>query len=154
MPTAQLPELIELSDADVADLLAKESVRGPRTFRGKPLAAYTAGARDLILKVVSLKDSAVFHDCVFVYILHELHAERPEDRFAKRRALIAATDDPDTFRTKVSIEFVDELSDAEIMEVRRVVTDILTPVDLAQVTVAVGVKKAKKAGGSRPTKTR
>ena len=141
------PSHPELSDEAVQAMLAKESVRGPRLYRGRPLAPYSAGARDLVLKVVSPTDNASFHDCVVCHVLAELHADEADERLARRRTLIVATDDPDTFRARFSLEVMDELSDADIFEARRLVTEILTPVDQAK--VAVAIKPGKKGGASK-----
>lgn len=146
MPPTQTNPSAELSDAEAQALLAGQAVRGPRSFRGRDLADYTSGLRDLVLKVVRFDDTAVFHDATLLYILAEAHATAPEEKVARRRTLLLAADDVAGFRARLSVEWVDTLSADEIAEARRIASAILDPVDLAQVAIVtpLGAKKAKK----------
>ena len=145
--------LSDLSDDEIQSRLAAEGLRGPRTFRGRTLAAYSPGLRDLVLKVVSPQDTAVLHDVTLVYILLEAHGASPEDKLARRRRLLAATDDREGFRLKVNVEWLDGLSDAEIGECKRLVDDILAPVKLAQVAVVAPAGKKKRRAKAKPSPT-
>lgn len=150
MPTDQLDQL---TDEEISARLAGETVKGPRTFRGRKLAAYSAGVRDLVFKVISRKDTSDFHDCALLYILSELFTEQPDQRIAKRQAMIAATDDPDGFRAQISIELMDDLSDAELFEARNLVGEILKPPQLAQVEIVPEAgKKKDPAGAAMPSR--
>ena len=161
LPTAAGGGLL-LTEEEIQARLAGESVRGPRTFRGAELAPYTKGLRDLVQKVIRPDDSARFHDLALVYLLTAAHGHTAEERVAKRRALLIATDDVAEFRARLSVEFVDDLSDEEFAEVRRLADDILSPVQLAAVSAtlpeASGGAKKKPAGAARskpsPTRTR
>ena len=79
-----------------------------------------------------------------VFILAGLHAVAPEDKLARRQEMIVATDAVDAFRARVSVELYDELTDEEIVEARRVVNDILTPVQQAQTAVVASPAKKKR----------
>ena len=58
MPNApEFAEVSELSEAELQKKLAAATVAGPKSFRGRKLAPYTDGLRDLILKVVSPQDT-------------------------------------------------------------------------------------------------
>ena len=142
----------ELTDDEVSRRLAGETVQGPRRFRGRELAPYTKGLRDLAMKVISPDDTGILHDVTVVYLLLEAHSPIPAEKIARRMALIAATDDRANFRARVSVEFLDDLSDAEIAEIRTLVDGILSPVQAAQVQVVAPLGKKKAAG--RPTRSR
>ena len=133
MPTA--PQQSELTDDEIQQRLSGQSLQTPRFFRGQELAAYTKGARDICLRVILPDDSAAWHDVILVKILTALHAATPQEKLVKRREALVATQDPDTFRARVSIE-LDDFSDEDLAEARRIVDEILTPVSLAQVTAA------------------
>ena len=152
MPAASA-ELTELTDEQVGKLLAGEAVRGPRKFRGRELSAYTSGLRDLVMKVVRPDDTGIFHDVALLYVLTEAHGDTPEARLVRRRKLIAASDDVETFRAQVSLEWMDTLSDDEIQEAKRVVTDILAPTQAAAVKVVAEVGK-KKPAATKATRNR
>jgi hypothetical protein len=126
--------LSEPTEEDVQRQLAGEVVRGPRSFRGKALASLSRGLRDLRNKVVALDDTAPFHDVALLHLLAEAHAEDASKRLEKRRALIAATDDVAWFRAVVSL-IMDELSEEEIAEAKRVTDDILGIVEKAEVSL-------------------
>ena len=144
----------ELTDEEVQKLLAGESARGPRAFKGRELAPLTMGAKDLIYKVVSPGDTMILHDTVLLFILAELHTADPAEKLAKRTVLMAATDDPAQFRARVSIEMLDDLTPEEIAEARRLVNEILSPVNLAQVTIAQTSAVKKKSGEAKPSRTK
>ena len=135
------------SDADVERILAGEAVQGPRRFRERELAVYSKGLRDLVIKVVSPNDTRVLADVTLIYILLEAHSPIPTEKVARRMALIAATDDRAAFRAKVSVEFLDDLSDEEIAEICAIADSILKPVRAAQVQVVapLGGRKKKAA---------
>jgi hypothetical protein len=144
-----------LTEAEIQEHLAKESARGPRHFRGKPLAPYTAGIRDLAMKVLNRADTDACHDLTVIKLLTESHGESKDERVAKRQALISSTDNVAAFRAAVSVEFLDELTDAEIREAREIVDSILAPVAAAEVTVSkFGAKKKERAPGPSRTKKR
>jgi hypothetical protein len=135
----------EQTEAEIQAMLAKGPTRGPRTFKGRTLAAYSHGLRDLLLKVVRNDDTIYFHDFAMVYILMEAHYENPEDKIPNRKALIAATDDVANFRAMLSAGFIDDLSEEEISELRTLVNDILEEVELSQVTLASQKKSSQAA---------
>ena len=146
--------LSDLSDEEVQKRLAGEGLRGPRVSRGRELAKYSPGLRDLVMKVVSPQDTAVLHDATLIYILLEAHGTTLEDKLARRGRLLAATDDRDGFRLKVNVEWLDELSDAEIAECKRLVDDILAPVKLGQVAVVAPPGKKKRRAAAKRSRTR
>ena len=148
-------QLAELTEAEIQKQLAGGGVAGPKTFRGRELAPYTSGLRDLILKVVHPQDTLSFHDVTMLYVLAEAHAATAEIRTAKRVELIRASDDVDAFRAKVSVEILDELTPEEIAQARRLVNTIITPAQQAQVAVQapVGSKKKDAAASGRRSRT-
>lgn len=134
-----------LTEEDIQTQLAAGSVRGPLQFRGKLLADYTAGLRDLVLKIVSADDTIYFHDFTLVYVLREAHSESREEKLSKRRTLMSATDDRAGFRAMISADFIDSLTEPEIVELRNLAETILTPVEIAQVSL-VSTEKKSEAG--------
>ena len=148
--------LAELTEAEIQKQLAGGGVAGPKSFRGRPLAPYTSGLRDLILKIVNPLDTLSFHDVTMLYVLAEAHGATLDERVARRVALIRASDDVDAFRAKVSVEILDELTPVEIAEARRLVNVIITPVQQAQVAVQApaGSKKKDAAKGKRSRTTK
>ena len=148
------PTFSDSSDEEIQKRLSDEGLRGPRVFRGRELAKYSPGLRDLVLKVVSPQDTAVLHDVTLVYILVEAHGPTPEDKLARRRRLLAATDDREGFRLKVNLDWLDELSDLEIAECKRLVDDILAPVKVGQVAVVPPAGKKKPAARAKRSRTR
>lgn len=133
------------TDEDIERQLAGEALRAPRTWRGRPLAPLSKGLRDLYLKVLRFSDeggdSGCFHDVAILHILAEAHAETPDARLEKRRVLLAAADNVPLFRARLSL-LMDELSDDDLTEARRVTDDILGLVEKAE------VKPVGNAGGS------
>ncbi|MEA3211327.1 MAG: hypothetical protein QOE70_4384 [Chthoniobacter sp.] len=125
----------ELSDEDIQRQLAGESLRGPRIWRGRELAPLTRGLRDLRNKVVAPDDTGAFHDTALLHILAEAHHAAVSTRLEKRRALLVATDDVPTFRAAVSL-LMDDLSDEDLAEVRRLTNEILGIVEAAEVSLA------------------
>ena len=147
------PTFSEPTDEEIQRRLSDEGLRGPRFFRSRELAKYTPGLRDLVMKVVSPQDTAVLHDATLIYILAEAHGKTPEDKLARRGKLLRATDDREKFRLTVNVEWLDELSDAEIAECKRLVDDILAPVKLAQVAVVAAPGKKKARAAAKPSRT-
>ncbi|HEX8312160.1 MAG TPA: hypothetical protein VF614_12630 [Chthoniobacteraceae bacterium] len=125
----------DLSDEEIQRQLSGEATRGPRSFKGRELAPLTRGLRDLRNKALAPDDTAAFHDVALLHILAEAHAITPEQKLAQRRSLIAATDDVATFRATISLQ-LDELSDEDLVEAKRVTDDILGIVEKAEVVLA------------------
>lgn len=134
-----------LTEEEIQKQLANGPVRGRLQFREKPLADYTAGLRDLMLKVLKAEDTSLFHDIVLIYVLSEAYGVSDEDQMDNRIRLIVATDNSTAFRAAVSITFADKLSDEEIAEIRNLADTILTPVILASVIPVTQKKSALKA---------
>lgn len=141
----------DFTEEEIQARLAGEHLKGPRSFKGQPLAELTKGLRDLVFKVVLPDDTGNFHDIALLKILAEAHAEKDSIRLEKRRALILATDDIAGFRAAVSLAY-DELSDAEAAEAARVVNDILTPSRVAEVSV-LAEKKSDELDPQTPPPT-
>jgi hypothetical protein len=142
------------TDEDIQKLLAGGPVKAPRTFRGRELAKYASGLRDLVMKVVRPQDTGIFHDVVLIYVLSEANGTTPEDRLARRRAMISATDDVETFRAHVSLELLDTLEDEEVLQMRGLVDEILKPAQAAQVSVVTEVGKKNGAAKAKPSRTK
>ena len=144
MPEEQKIASAETSDADIQALLSGEAVAGPRSFRGRRLAKFSRGLRDLRNKVVADDDTALFHDLTLLHILTLAHGETDAERFEKRRILIDAAADVPGFRASVSL-LMDDLEDADLIEARRLVNDILGIIEKAEVSLA-----EKKWAGEEP----
>lgn len=123
------------TDEDIEKQLAGEALRGPRQWRGKPLAPLSKGLRDLTMKVVRPDDTGYFHDLAYLHILTSAHAETPDAKLAARRALLAATDDVAEFRARINLLF-DDLTDEDIAAARALVDELLGLVDAATVQIA------------------
>lgn len=124
----------EPTEEEIQKLLSGEATKGPRTFRGKTLAALSRGLRDLREKVISRDDTGAFHDVALLHILEAAHSDTDAGRLAARRALISATDDVAGFRAVVSLK-MDDLSDDEIAEAGTVTDDILGIIEKAEVQI-------------------
>lgn len=122
------------SDEDIAALLAGESLKGPRAFRGRKLAPITRTLKRLMFKVGA-------DDFTALHILAEAHALTEDGQFEKLRALIAATDDSAAFRAAVGMQF-DKLSDAEEEETHRLMSEILGVTAKAEVAIVTAEKKS------------
>jgi hypothetical protein len=123
------------SDDSIASHLAAESLRAPRTFRGRPLAPLTFGLRALRAKVFLRDDPDLFHDVILIHLLAEAYAETEAGQLERRRALIAATDDVPTFRGRMSL-LMDELGEEGVAEATRLTEEILGLVKNAEVEIA------------------
>lgn len=143
MSAPDLAALEQLTEDEIQAKLAGTATAGPKKFRGRELANYSSGLRDLVLKIVRYDDTAAFHDMAVIYVLGEAFAVKQEQALARRRALLEAADDVAGFRARISLEWVDTLTDEEMKEARRLVTAILAPVELAQTAIvtAAGAKK-------------
>lgn len=142
-----------LTEEEIQAQLTSGSVRGPLQFRGKTLAAYTSGLRDIVLKVVRMDDTMAFHDFVLVYVLTEAWSANSEDRLSRRIALMLDTDDVVKFRARVSLEFIDELTDDETAEIRTLANAILEPVIMATVHDVTAQKKSSVESAAKPRRT-
>lgn len=138
------------TDEEISAMLAGESLKGPRSFRGQTLAPLTRGLRDLRNKVISQSDTVTFHDAVLLHILAEAHADTPDARSRNRRALMVATDDVPGFRARVS-ELLDDFSDEDDNEARRLVGEILGAAEKAEVAVVTMEKKSTVPAEPSPT---
>jgi hypothetical protein len=153
MQTANQPtELGNLTDEEIQKRLAGGPLEAPLTFRGRTLAKYTSGLRDLVMKVVRPQDTAIMHDAVLLHVLAEAHGATDADRLAQRRALLSATDDIDAFRAQISL-ILDDLADDDISAAKQLVDRILKPVQLAQVAVVAAAGKKKSAGKAKRSRT-
>jgi hypothetical protein len=152
MQTDPSAELENLTDEEIQKRLAAGPTEAPLKFRGRELAKYTSGLRDLVMKAVRPQDTAIMHDAVLLHVVAEAQGATDAERLAQRRALLAATDDIEAFRAQVSL-IMDELEDDDIAEARRIVDRILKPVQLAQVTVAAAAGKKKSAAKAKPSPT-
>jgi len=139
-----------LSDDDIEGQLAGEAVRGPRAWRGRPLAKLSRGLRALRNKVVAPDDPAEFFDVAMLHILAEAHAETEDGRLKQRRALILGTDDITGFRARITI-LMDDCSDADIEEAKNLTNEILGLVNKAEVVLAE--KKAESSDSAAPSPT-
>lgn len=146
------PPPLELSDEDIQKQLAGEVLRGPLNFRGRTLAPLSRGLRDLRNKVIAPDDTGTFHDVAFLHILAEAHAETDVAKREKRRGLILATDDVTGFRATINL-LEDELSDADVAEAKRLVSEILGLVEKAEVVLAEKKTVSEDSAGPSPTTT-
>jgi hypothetical protein len=142
--------MTDLTEEEIQAQLAGESVRGPRSFKGQPLATLTAGLRDLRNKVSDRADPTGFLDLLLIKILVDASATTEEEEFLKRRALIIATDDVAGFRARASI-WNDKLTDDDRAEVRRLADEILGLVEKAEVSIAE--KKSVSPAAAEPSPT-
>ena len=166
----------ELTDEEIQRQLAGESVRGPRTFRGQPLAPYSLNARALTVKVLGIDAilevayvasviqsqpeiaaaaelKLVEHDFVVLQILADAFCEgTAEAKALTRRNLLFATDDAFGYRTKVS-EIIDTASDADRQQARRLVNDILAAIESSEVELASSEKKSAAQEVTEPSPT-
>lgn len=122
------------TEDEIQAQLAGEVLRGPRSFRGQRLAELSRGLRDLRYKIISPDDTGLFHDVALLSLLAQAHGDTDSVRLEKRRLLLAATDDVPAFRANVSVT-IDALTDAEELEARALVDEILGLVSKAQVTL-------------------
>ncbi len=136
----------QLTEEEIQQQLSRDYVTGPQYFRGRPLAKWTMGLRDLVLKIVKRDDTAEFHDACALYIL----AEAAENDKATRARLIRETDDVDNFRAAVSIS-LDDWTPDDIADARTTVHNILSLAEAARVEVTK--KKLEDAGAQSPTTT-
>lgn len=139
-------------DDTIESLLAAETLRGPRMWRGKQLAPMSRGLRDLRNKVVSPEDTADFHDVALLHILAEAYHVDTAKRLERRQALMAATDDTAKFRAGISL-ILDDIGDDETawQETRRLVNEILGLVQDAAVSLTE--KKSAPADSAEPSQT-
>lgn len=122
------------SDEDISELLAGESLKGPRTFRGRTLAPITRTLKRLMFKVGA-------DDFTAIYILMGAYSTSEEEQFDRLRVMIAATDDTAAFRASVGLEF-DKLNDAEEEETHRLMSEILGVTAKAEVAIVSAEKKS------------
>jgi hypothetical protein len=141
----------EPTEEQIQRMLAGESVRGPLEWRGKTLAPYTLGIKSLALKVLAPGDATPFHDAAILRLLLEAHGATKDEAFAKRKALMAATDNVEEFRARVNFDFLDDFKEGDELAARKLVQEILTPSRIADVKVTGGKKKEGKQGRTRTT---
>lgn len=132
-----------LTDEEIQQRLDGQFTRGPREFRGQPLAEYSHGIRALLRSLLDDHDDVTFHDALFVHVLLEAHDETPEGRAKKRYRLLKAAAQRDEFRFRVSFDFIDggenpagAITEREFAELRQTVRAIIDEAALAQVTAA------------------
>lgn len=140
----------EQTDEDVQKVLAGESVRGLRSFGGKPLADLTSGLRDLWLKVLMPDDSDRFAHYSLIHILLAAQSDGPDDKRAKRRQLMAETDDRLGYRTMINLA-IDDLSDDQHREARDVFNDLFGIIEKAEAVIAE--KKSSGSADAAPSQT-
>lgn len=134
------PEL--QTDEEIQAQLAGESLRGPRTFRGRPLAEITRNLRGLAVQACFPEDYGPFQDFILLHILAEAYAEEPSKRLERRCALLLAAGDLPIFRAKIALA-MDECTEEEEKEASRLAGEILGLVKKAE--AAIIEKKSSEA---------
>lgn len=113
-----------LTADNVGDLLAAESVRGPRSFRGRPLADSTRGLRIMRQQVIRQGDPTPLYDAAYLHLLSQAYGATEEEKRSARIELQAQVDNPAAFRGMISLQ-IDTFSDADHAEAERLVNELL-----------------------------
>lgn len=148
----------DLPDEEIeAAIGSNENVRGPLTFRGRPLGKYSLNAAGLVSKVLGLQGACqvadaldelrvypgmrnliepklIEHDFLLLEILASAYVEKDELKFGAYRNLLQLTDDTAGFRARVAMQ-IEAANEADRQEARRLVNQLLEETAAARVEV-------------------